>query len=308
VSNELIIDESHGGAVAIAEQPERTAANDLRHAMMTLPVEHQNMFLAQYKERRDNFRQWLMAQLIEGCHYGVPPGCEPKTKEINGVIHFGVWSKKANNYEWYPPTQWQHKPSLYAAGADFICDIMGVRDEYATDMVGWQQMGSKAGNAVVKCQLKSRATGELIGESLGAYYHQYDPNNALKMAGKCAKVGAVINAFDLRDLFTQEEPKAAPHENPMQDDAAPAAPTRAKREKPQTEVSEAQLGHVTAEWKSRNPEPSGNLMNQRAKFSAWVREVTRREFNPAKMPDWKQSDYIACCSALGMPTLEEIGK
>lgn len=41
-------------------EPDRPQASDLRHAMMTLPVEHQNVMLAEYRERRDNFRRWLM--------------------------------------------------------------------------------------------------------------------------------------------------------------------------------------------------------------------------------------------------------
>lgn len=297
---ELIVDEARG--VALAEPPEQPTANDLRHLMMTLPVDTQNAFLTQYKASRDNFRTWLMKQLVEGVHYGIVPGCEPKTKLVNGVTHYGVWNKKKSQFDFYPPEQWTPKPSLYAAGADFICDIMGVRDEYETDAVGWQQMGSKPGTAVVKCKLKSRANGELVGESLGAYHNQYDANNALKMAGKCAKVGAVINAYDLRDLFTQEEPTATPNENP---EANPAAAQEATRDK-RGDVTAAQLKHVTGQWQAKNKDPDGNVDRMREAFREWAKQVCERDFDAGKISQWTVSDYLACCDALKIPTLEEL--
>ena len=292
----------------IDEPREAPAANDLRHAMMNLPVEHQSRMLTEYKARRDNFREWLMSQLVEGVHYGIVPGCEPKSRERNGVTEYGVWNKKKSDFDWHPSTQWTPKPSLYAAGADFICDLLGVRDEYESDAVAWQQMGSKPGTAVQKCRLFSRATNDLIGESLGAYYHQYDANNAVKMASKCAKVGAVINAYGLRDLFTQDE-TPQPNINPDADPDAPKTAPRAKRAKPAevpTEVSKEQLGHVLAEWKSQNPDPNGDLDAQRAKWKAWAQKIGRRTFDPGKLAEWTLDDYRGSCAALNIPTLEEL--
>jgi hypothetical protein len=302
----LIVDEP--GGLAVAEQHSPSPANDLRHAMMTLPVEQQTALLTEYKARRDNFRDWLMSQLIEGTHFGIVPGCEPKKKEINGVTNYGVWNKKKSEFDWHPATQWTPKPSLYAAGADFLCDILGVRDEYETDAVAWQQMGSKPGNAVVKCRLVSRATGELIGESLGAYYHQYDPNNALKMASKCAKVGAVINAYDLRDLFTQDV-DPTPNINPEADRNAPSEQPRSKRPPKQqvvTDVSQQQLGHVTAQWRATHPDPNGDAGAQRVKFYAWAKATCGRDFDPSKLVAWTLDDYQGCCAALNIPTLEDL--
>lgn len=282
----------------------QSVAIDLRGAMMDLPVDRQNARLAEYQKRRTNFRQWLESVLMEGIHYGVVPGCEPKTKEIDGVTHFGVWSKKANGgkggYEWYPPTQWKPKPSLYAAGADFICDLMGVRDEYESDLVSWQQMGSKAGNAVQKCRLFSRATGELIGEAIGAYYHQYDPNNAVKMASKCAKVGAVINAYGLRDLFSQDEPPQPPHDNPSENPEAPKAPPRDKR-KPS--VSAAQIGDIASAWKGWHG--VGDTERDKQLFKEWCRKITGRDMDPLVQKQWTQEDVGKCCAALSIPTHQE---
>lgn len=315
----LILDAPAPRDVAVAH--DEPPSNDLRHAMMTLPVERQNKFLAIYKERRDNFRSWLMSQLVEGTHYGIVPGCEPKMemRKVGGkgepVPHYGVWNKKKDGgkggYDFHPETQWRPKPSLYAAGADFICDVCGVRDEYESDLVAWQQMGSKAGNAVVKCRLFSRANRELIGESLGAYYHQYDPNNALKMASKCAKVGAVINAYDLRDLFTQDDPndRPPPNDNPPENPEAPKEQPRAKREQPPAAaISEQDLAHLIDHWKAANPEPDGNLVRQGAAFKTWAMKIGDRVFNPRKLSEWTVNDYVKCCAALSIPTLEELRK
>ncbi len=292
---------------ALAVSEPAPPAHDLRHALMTLDVPNQNRLLKEYKERRDNFRDWLLSQLIPGVHMGFPPGCEPKSQVRNdGTVWYSQWSKGRET--WYPETQWKPKPELYAAGADFICDLLGVRDEYESDAVAWQQMGSKAGTAVQKCRLISRETKEIVGEGLGAYHNGSDPNNAVKMASKCAKCGAVINCYGLRDLFTQEIPRTAPpNENPPPDESAPKAAPRAARAAvaPQTEVSLAQLGHVTSHWKSTHPEPDGDVNKQRAKFRTWAQWAAKREFDASKLPLWKLADYQACCDALKIPTLED---
>jgi hypothetical protein len=93
------------------------------------------------------------------------------------------------------------------------------------------------------------------------------------------------------------------HENPVGDETLPQEKPRAKRQAPPpaaTEVSTDQLGHVTAVWKSKHPDPDGNLMRQRAAFSDWVREVAGRKFNPSKMAEWKKDDYVSCCRALNI--------
>lgn len=284
----------------VATVPQSDLRHDLRHLMMTLPVEQQQVMLGHYWERRQAFRDWLHSKLVEGVHFGFPPGCEPKSKVApNGVTLYGNWNKKKNDYDWFPETQWKPKPPLYGAGADLVCDIMGVRDEYETDLAGWQQMGGKAGTAVVKCKLVSRATGEVIGESLGAYHNAYDANNALKMAGKCAKVGAVINAYDLRDLFTQEEPPPnPPNANPEANTDAPTAQPRGKRNT--TAVSEQQFKQVKDIWLSKHPNPLGDMAKAREAFKQWVLDTTRRKFNPGILADWRVSDYEACCRELNI--------
>ena len=100
------------------------------------------------------------------------------------------------------------------------------------------------------------------------------------------------------------------HPNPEALPDAPAEQPRAKRQAAPpavaTEVSLDQIGHVSAAWKSANPDPDGDLMRQRAAFTSWVIATTKRNFKPVKPAEWKLSDYKACCSALSIPTLEEL--
>lgn len=203
-----------------SEQPESRALSDLRHMMMGMPSEQMTVALAEYKDRRTTFRRWLLEQLRQGIHYGYPPGCEPRGK--------------AN------PEQWTHKPSLYKAGADFMCDLMGVRDEYEADRAAWEQLGSKEGTVVYCCRLVSRKTGELVGEGRGAFVSGnkgMKENAALKMAKKCAKVDAVINSWGLSDLFTQD----------IEDDDKPRQRTTAN--KPTATASASHVQELKDGWK-----------------------------------------------------------
>jgi hypothetical protein len=264
---------------------ERPVANDLRHAMMTLPVEHQNVMLAEYRERRDNFRRWLMQQLEEGKHYGIPPGCEPKQTN---------------------PSQWQAQPSLYAAGADLLCDLLGLRVEYSADLQTWQQFGSKPGHVVMLCRLFSRATGELVGEGRGARKEGQkggDANNAVKMAQKSAKVDAVLNTYGLRDMFTQDlEHLPQPHDNPEADHDAPAAAPRDKRRDAAATVEAVK--RISAKWKEQHPNCYGTdqsgIATWAADYKQWVMRTCDRVFNPAKPDQWTPGDIGLCERALNI--------
>lgn len=289
----------------IAEAPPLT---DLRHAMMGLPVAEQQQHLSAYKERRDFFRDWLLTQLKEGVHYGFPPGCEPKSEVRSDGVYFGNWNRKKNAWDWHHESQWKPKPSLYAAGADFICDLMGVRDDYESDKVAWEQMGSKAGTAVQKCTLISRSSSEIVGHGIGAYHNAYDANNAVKMAAKCAKVGAVINAYGLRDLFTQEEPPRNPtHENPEQKPDAPKSEPRGKRKqetpKPTEHPNAAAVKEIANTWRREIHLHKGDpkwTTEQSDAFAAWVHRQTKRKFNPSDFGAWFEEDIRTCQNFLNI--------
>lgn len=276
----LITDDDRG--LAVPEPP----LSDLRHTMMTLPVEQQNVMLAEYTARRNNFRVWLMEQMEQGVHYGVPPGCEPKQN--------------------VRPEQWQAQPSLYAAGADLLCDLLGLRAEFRADIEAWQQFGSKPGYIVVVCKLFSRANAECVGEGRGARKEGQkggDANNAIKMAQKSAKVDAILNAYGLRDVFTQdlEHPPQPLHDNPDPNPEAPREQPRGKREPAKPAITREQCGQLLAAWKTlpgNQSDPSGDTAKWHARFFDFARKVAARDFDPSKAANWTQADYEAVDRAL----------
>lgn len=312
----LLIDADQGG-LAVVEQPlseaghgEPLALADLRTHALSVPVETMQRGLAEYSDRRKAFRDWLKSQLVTGSHYGFPPGCEPKSEMRDGVM----WYRSGQS--WFPETQWEPKPSLYQAGADFVIDLMGVRPEFAADIDAWKQLGEPKDTFVFCCKLFSKATKELLGEGRGARkvgQKGGDANNAIKMAMKGAKVSAVLNTWGLADLWTQDLEDGPPqpqHDNP---EASPDVPTEKPRgnrpppaSKAPTEVSPDQLGHVSAHWKATHPQADGDTTAQRQKFYTWARTVAKREFDPSKLASWKTADYHACCDMLKIPSLEDL--
>ena len=89
----------------IVHEEVQTRPISIQDGMTLLPVEQQNIMLAEYDDRRNNFLQWLFSHLQEGVHYGFPPGCR------------GGEDSKA----------WKKKPSLYKSGAILIADILKLK-------------------------------------------------------------------------------------------------------------------------------------------------------------------------------------
>lgn len=276
------------GALTVVEHP--TGSSDLadvRSAMMHVGSENIPAMLAEYSKRRKEFRDWLRGQLIEGLHYGYPPGCEPKLNEDGWV---GVWTKSGTKF--YPPGQWTPKPSFYKAGADFVCELMNVRDTYEADMAAHQQLGSPKETFVFSCKLISRATGEVLGEGRGVRrvgQKGGDENNAIKMAKKSAKVDAVLNAYGLADLFTQdlETPPIDPPDAPSQVDGAPNAKPRTER------VSKAECGQLFKAWKAWRL--AAEQTASAFEFEEWATATTGMPAESVAHPSsWMRTDFEKC--------------
>ena len=205
------------------QPPAPQALADLRSAGMLMPVQKMERALAEYTDRRDTFRQWLLSQLKSGIHYGFPPTTEPISQMRDGVRWYQ--QGKGDRATWYPETQWRPKPSLYDAGAQFLIDLMGVRAEYEPDLGAWEMSGKAANRYFYRCRLFSRATGELLGEGIGACQASNESradqssNAAIKKAKKSSLVSAVKDTYGLSDLFTQD----APPEEPPVDQPKPKA-------------------------------------------------------------------------------------
>jgi len=276
-------------AIAIpVEKPPSSPIRDLRAGAMSVPVEVQQVALAEYAERRKSFRDWLRSQLVAGIHFGVPPGCEPKT-DARGWI--GVWNKRSNAYVYYPPEQWQAKPSLYQAGAHFITDLMGLRPTFDADMDGWAQLGSKPGLFVYKCELYSQTTGELVGEGRGIRMVGQkggDENNAIKMAKKSALVDAVLTAYGLSDLFTQDlehsDPPPPPNPSAPQKPDAPKASTRG--EKMNAKAAHTSVVDLHQRWSTCSHEPAEQS------WAEFCNLATGESFDYRKPAEWAKDNRL----------------
>lgn len=203
--------------------PEQTLPepSDTHTFAMTLDVETQNEMLAAYAERRRNFRDRLKEQMKEGVHFGYPPGCEPRLSDDG--THF--WLSSKGGGKWVPVSQWQSKPSLYKAGAQFVLDFCRVVARFEIDMQAWEQMGKPDKTFVVKCLLYPRGAiptdDKLISQGYGARVvgnKGMDINATIKMAEKAAAVDAVLNAWGLSDLFTQDTEDPGAGNPPPTDD------------------------------------------------------------------------------------------
>lgn len=287
--------------LAAIEPPVEAAATGsalatLRDHALSVPVPVMLAGLNEFKERRDAFRAWLLDQLIEGVHYGWSPGCEPKWCDENGkCVHQKEATHTLGKKSPVPLTSWIPKKSLYAAGSDFVCELLGVRDSYAADNDGWVQAGSPAFCFVVKCTLYSRANGEVLGDGLGqqaAASEQLGANAALKKAQKRAKTAAVLNWLSLRDLFTQDIEDGADKprvENPVQTPKAPRTETRAKRAEP------ADLGGLIEAYKAVKP-PDERTPEH---FATWATNILSRTFQNAKLAsEWSADEVKRCRLAL----------
>lgn len=218
---------------------------DFKNGVQLLSVEDQKIFLAEHTLRRNHFREWLLSQLIEGVHYGFPPGCEPKLDRQGRPLV----DKK----------QWTAKPSLYKAGAFYIIELLKVRAVFEPDMETWEMSGKVSGLIFRKCRILNPATGDTLGEGSGAYLigkKGMDANAAIKMAEKNSATSAVINTFALSDLFTQDlEDQTSHTDESMDADFGKAV---------QEWVDELK---VFPEYKVRKSE----IMALRASLSIWVR-------------------------------------
>lgn len=247
-------------------------------AVSLLPVQQMKTVLAEYDDRRAAFRQWLLSQLEKGVHYGVVPGTEPKQDSAGNYVDF-----KGNiirRDQWRP-----EKPSLYKAGADFLCDLLMLDPTFSPDLEAWKMLGAKEGTVVICCRLlcrgdspffPGREKGEVIGEGRGAGVvgdKKRDANAALKVAQKSSKVDAVINALGLSDLFTQDREDPPPKPAPDSDPKQPAVPTRAERAAQTTTVNATALNELFAAWRERAGKPKGTL----DEFVLWAADVLKHE-------------------------------
>ena len=276
-------------------------AADFREAAMLAPVEVMKQGLAEYDERRKTFRDWLLAKMQPGVHFGFQPGCEPRLDANDNII-----DRKGHVV---PKGQWQAKPSLYKAGAELVVDVMRVRDEYEVDEGLWKQLGGKVGMLVYRCVLRSRETGAILGEGRGAFSvgeKSMEGNAAIKMGKKRSLVDAVLSTYALSDLFTQDLEDMQPPkvENPEHNAAAPKTPPRAARPPMRSaddqETLKKDVLAVLADWKISKgiPADAPATPEQIKEWSDFVQAASKRKFNVTKFSAWTAIDVELCREAL----------
>lgn len=280
-------------------EPTSTALADLRSQSLQVDAATLTQALADYDDRRKAFRDWLKSKLVRGVHFGYPPGTEPKYNNDGEQI---VWKRgkgsDKGHYEILPRESWTLKESLYEAGADFICELMGVRMVVNADQDLWTQSGAMPGHLCFRCQIVSKATGEVIGEGHGGAKVQgnskTDPlNQAIMMGRKRAKVKAVRDAYALADLFAQDledvDHGPANHPAPATNENAPKDQSRAER------ITEGQLTYLKDAWKEA-------VNGDADEWREWVIQKTAREFNSLDPTQWTKEELGKCSDALGLPS------
>jgi hypothetical protein len=269
-------------------------------AVSLLPVPQMQAVLAEYDERRRSFRAWLLSQLEEGVHYGVVPGTEAKRDREGNYIDF-----RGNIIR---PEQWRSgRPSLYKAGADFLCDLLMLDPSFEPDAEAWRMLGSREGTVVMRCRLLCRGVspffpgrqkGEVAGEGRGvgeAGEKKRNANAAVKIAQKSAKVDAVIHALGLSDLFTQDIEPPEPRDAPPPDPTQPRVPTRAERQaQPSAVPPEIARGFVRVRdrWKQANPKGTKD------DFAAWAKRTLRTDQDMGQLGNWTVDVIAALEDAL----------
>lgn len=266
-----------------------TGPPDLMAHMMQLPVEQMQEHLSEYWDRRQAFRAWLYSKFVKGVHFGFPPGLEP---EFDSRGYAKVWMK--GGYQYISPEQWTIKPSLFKAGAQFICALLYVRPEFEADMGGWEQLGKPADTFVYTCRIISKSNGQVLGQGRGVRKvgeKKMDANASLKMCQKAALVDAVINAYGLSDLFTQDtedSPSREPHANPEADGSKPKQQPRAQR------VTKEELAELHSAWCEIAHDPKDS-----EEFFALIRKETDgRDFNPRQPGQWTRDEFTKVAEAI----------
>ncbi len=164
--------ESTGGEIATID-PTRAAGSallDFRTGYMLTKPDVMKQALAEYVEIRDVFREWLLARMVVGVHYGYPPGCAPKYCDAKGkpCDKAVAWGTLGYKNSLVSLAEWTPKHSLYKAGAEMVCDLLWARGQCESDIAAWQMMGSKEGVLVRTCKLYSKINGDLLGQGTGS--------------------------------------------------------------------------------------------------------------------------------------------
>ncbi|MDD5580518.1 MAG: hypothetical protein PHY16_14725 [Methylobacter sp.] len=171
-----------------AQLPAAISANPL-----DLPATTFKEGLDRRKENRATFMAWIRDALVDGSDFG--------------KIHIAGRNrcqagKNCRNPEHYS------KPSLFKAGAEKICGMLGLTIRYPTlpEYEKSALAGINLSRIIIRCEIVD-ATGRVVADGVGARLLSQDNgdiNKALKMAEKSAHIDATLRMAGLSEVFTQD--------------------------------------------------------------------------------------------------------
>ena len=146
---------------------------------MDLPSEVFQQGLERRKANRTAILDWLRSALIEGVDFGT------------------IKTKRGPS-----------KPSLFKAGSEQICGMLGVTVRFPNLPVYDELIlnGREIGCVVLRCELLNSAS-QVVSEGVGARSVKQDfgdLNKSLKMSAKSAQIDATLRLAGLSEVFSQD--------------------------------------------------------------------------------------------------------
>jgi hypothetical protein len=175
----------------IEKQPENElpviAANPL-----DLPADMFKEGLDRRRQNRAALMAWVRDALIDGLDFGsihVANKRCPAGKDCQNPAHFS-------------------KPSLFKAGAEKICGMLGLTVRYPTlpDYEKAALNGTQLNQIIIRCEIVD-GSGRVVADGVGARIVSQDNgdiNKSLKMAEKSAHIDATLRMAGLSEVFTQD--------------------------------------------------------------------------------------------------------
>lgn len=178
---------------AIIEMPPKADVIQISNSPLDMPVEAFSKALNRREENRKALLAWIAGNLVKGVDFG--------------SVHIMSKDKCPKGSQCKNPYHWS-KPSLWKAGAEKICGMLGLIPRFPNhaEYERAAYSGTEIKQVVLKCQLET-PSGFVAAEGIGARSlakDRGDLNKCLKMAQKSAHVDACLRVAGLSEIFTQD--------------------------------------------------------------------------------------------------------
>ncbi len=169
------------------------------------------------------------------------------------------------------------KDVLFKPGAEKFSSLFKLRPEYSKDTDTWEMLGSTPGVVCYICRFYT-TSGALVGEGRGASSvgEKGNPNTAVKIAQKRAKIDAVLSTGALSDFFTQDL---------EEDEDGPKPPIKPKDESKGKNGSKGQEAPQTPKDSGKTQEPATSPKDAAAEFER-AKKMISGSRNADSLFDW----------------------